>query len=486
LSRAGNKVRGKSGRFHLSAIASYISNTNKACDVLAVNLSEERGELYSQLNRHSASVTRANGRIAETFIISFDARMSDEHQREALNNFLMAVTFNGQTRATAYRHNDHEHNPHAHVILIDTDENGEPVGHFGRSGSFRREHSPVKGNPTVWLRKTWQDECNAVLEANGYEFRIDMRSNLERGIAEAQKKRGLTQEGPISADGVREQKHTDHVGEANKKGEIKDLEPAPECPPMPVDAPEAETYPADLPREDDMADIEDELEPIQTPKQRVQAALYFRAAKLDLLQIRSTRDVCRLSFSSAQKELETAQNEWTQAYHAKANAEKRVFMAEERSDGKVRGARIKIGSFEWKSEARKQSEQAQANLSSALNAREHASYVEKSTAEQLVRWDTAQKQAKEKLHAAEAVLQDHLTRFGQDATLETAEGLLEYNVRYNLDKIRDRDKSTGEEREDLELVLKDLLDTEQITEAEYNDALGVIGGGIELDEDQTL
>src|SRR5262245_6820175 len=115
LSRKGNKSRGKSGPLHLSAVASYISNENKTDKGLAINLPMERGELYAELNRYSHKVQRANGRLAETFIIMFDVRMSPEHRKEALGRFMMTVTFNGQIKARGYEHYDNPNNPHAHV-----------------------------------------------------------------------------------------------------------------------------------------------------------------------------------------------------------------------------------------------------------------------------------------------------------------------------------------------------------------------------------
>ncbi|MCB0360985.1 MAG: MobA/MobL family protein, partial [Bdellovibrionales bacterium] len=125
---------------------------------------------------HDNTVTRANGRIAETLILSFDNRMSLEHRKAATQNFLLEVTFDEQIKAVAFLHDNDPENLHAHVVVIDSNEDGEPVGHFGRSGTFRREHSPVKGNPTEWLRKQWEDSCNAVLEEHEYDFRVDRRS----------------------------------------------------------------------------------------------------------------------------------------------------------------------------------------------------------------------------------------------------------------------------------------------------------------------
>lgn len=475
LSRAGNKTRGKSGRFHLSAIASYISNTNKASDVLAVNLSTDRGELYSQMNRHSATVTRANGRIAETFIISFDARMSDEHQREALENFLMAATFNGQTRATAYRHNDHEHNPHAHVILIDTDENGEPVGHFGRSGSFRREHSPVKGNPTTWLRQVWEDECNSVLEAHGYGFKIDRRSNLERGMAEPGKPRGYDIEPEPQKPGQTEQL-SDDSGQLSKACEqtfTDDAETAPECPPMPVDAPEGETYPDDLSDEGEMAKL-----PV---RESVVAASYYHNELRDLRQLQARFDQAEKSVLATEKEFKVAEGQAFDAWSAKEMADKQLYLAKERlavfqkENGKLRGIGIKLGPIEWKSKTRTHAEQALNTKAGCEAELERCKTIEASAQEQIKRWENAKSQAQTKQEAAKAELDMMISRWGQSASREEAEKILEHSARSYLDDICDRDEVTGEAKEDPLLIIEDLYETGQIAKGQYIDALEIMG-----------
>ncbi|MDP3078701.1 MobA/MobL family protein [Bradyrhizobium sp.] len=467
LSRAGNKTRGKSGRFHLSSIASYISNSNKACDVLAVNLSTERGELYSQMNKHSASVTRANGRIAETFIISFDARMSDEHQREALNNFLMAATFNGQTRATAYRHNDHEHNPHAHVILIDTDENGEPVGHFGRSGSFRREHSPVKGNPTTWLRQVWEDECNAVLEAHEYDFRIDRRSNLERGLDEAGKPRGfeVSQKDPKQGQQVL----TDHT---ERPLELVP-EAAPECPPMPVDAQEAEPYPDDLSDEDTMAKL-----PV---RESVIAASYFHNELKELRHLQAKFDTAEKSVLAAEREFKVAEGQAFDAWSAKDQADKQLYVAQERlavfqkDNGKLRGIGFKLGPLEWKSKTRTYAEQALSTKAGCEAELDRCERLQQSTQAQVTRWENAKAEAETKQASTKAELDMMVSRWGQSATREDAEKVLEHSARSYMDNIADRDEATGEAKEDPFLILEDLYETGQISKAQYIDALEIVG-----------
>lgn len=182
--------RKTSGATHLRAHANYCANTNRCDKVVAVNFSSNRHDIDKQLAAHDRTIIRANGRIAEKIQFCHPVEMSEAHRYQATRRFLWRVTFQGRIRAVAFHHDQDTHNPHAHVIIVDADEHGNPVGYFGRSGSYRRENSPVKGNPTEWFRRMWEEECNSVLEEYGYEQRIDRRTNLERGLQEAQKHRG--------------------------------------------------------------------------------------------------------------------------------------------------------------------------------------------------------------------------------------------------------------------------------------------------------
>ena len=189
-SRGGNKHHGPSGAFHLSSVQNYDANIKKGEHVISVNLPDDRYELYAALLSHSNTITRKNGRMAERFILSHDVRISKVHRTEATIAFVERVTLGKKLKAYAYHHGQDTHNPHAHVQVLDVGADGKPHGHFGRSGTYRREHSPVKGNVTEWFRKEWETAQNEVLERHGYDFRVDRRSNLERGLEPGGKHRG--------------------------------------------------------------------------------------------------------------------------------------------------------------------------------------------------------------------------------------------------------------------------------------------------------
>jgi hypothetical protein len=207
--------RKTSGPTHLRAHANYCANTNKCDRVIAVNLSTNRRDIDNQLAEHDRRITRANGRIAEKIQFCHPVQMSEEHRYQATRRFLWRVTFQGQIKAVAFHHDQDTHNPHVHCIILDVSENGAPVAHFGRSGTYRRQHSPVKGNPTEWFRRMWEEECNGVLEEYGYEQRIDRRTNVERGLQEAQKHRGYNNDN----------KPAEPIAETPPDAPLSDVEP---------------------------------------------------------------------------------------------------------------------------------------------------------------------------------------------------------------------------------------------------------------------
>ncbi len=377
----------------------------------------------------------------------------------------MAVTFQGRTRAEGWRHVDHDHNPHAHVLLIDVDENGEHVANFGRSGSWRRENSPVKGNPTVWLRKAWEDECNTVLEANGYDFRIDRRTKLEQTIErqQAQKHSEFT-EREISVENDRPDPENLPSGKLERKG---DKLLAPECPPMPVDAPpEADTV-------DDLSEPEDDMVTVEKlpPKQAVFVASEFYTELRELRHLRSRLEGFTEATESAAKQLATAERESTAAFVAKASAEKQKFAAEEalkqfQTDRGLKGFGVSIGigkwKLEWKTALRKEGEQALSSFEALSSAYERAEHAERSTAAQVERWDNQKKGHESNRDAAQHQVDTLLSQNGDRATLESAEHTLNHSAHAYLEGV------TVEE-------LADLYESQQISTSQYRDALELLG-----------
>ncbi|MFG1413989.1 MobA/MobL family protein [Xanthobacter sp. VTT E-85241] len=183
--------RASKGDGYLSAHANYAANTNKCTRVIHINGHTNRHAIQRLIADHEQSVTRKNARLADKILLSLPVELSEAHRHQAVQRFLRSITFDGRTRAIAFYHSDHAHNPHAHVILLDRDvETGQPVALMGANRQNRLK-AGLEPNATEWLRKTWEKDCNTVFEEFGYGLEVDRRSNLERGLAAAGEHRGV-------------------------------------------------------------------------------------------------------------------------------------------------------------------------------------------------------------------------------------------------------------------------------------------------------
>ncbi len=412
--------RKTSGSTHLRAHANYCANTNKCDRVVAVNFSTNRYDIDKQLAAHDQTVTRANGRIAEKIQFCHPVQMSDEHRYQATRRFLWRVTFQGRIKAVAFHHDQDSHNPHVHCIILDVDGDGNPIGHFGRSGTYRRENSPVKGNPTEWFRRMWEEECNGVLEDFGYEHRIDRRSNEERGLKPAQKHRGYDNDN----QGV-----SDHFPDAGKMVEPELSDNPGQLPP---DAPPSEVEPeVEAPIPDEVeTDAEDAYEgdedmALPVPKRLQYATRELR--ELDILKGRMA-DASRLraDYTYWRDEAVTARQRAETAKNAVEDAIARTQTAEQSYKathfmGFRKGLNIRLGILQIKTAGIDKAIQAEAEFEKAAYAealrnadfREANNYANR--ASQKV-WELEQKVA-----GIEQSIDLHERINGQEAELQEAE-----------------------------------------------------------------
>jgi len=70
----------------------------------------------------------------------------------------------------------------AHPIqFCDLGPDGKAVAKLSASPRDRPK-SGLEPNATEYVRKLWERSLNSVLKSEGYEFRVDRRNNLERGL----------------------------------------------------------------------------------------------------------------------------------------------------------------------------------------------------------------------------------------------------------------------------------------------------------------
>ncbi len=173
--------RADKGDGYLVASANYAANTNKCQRVLGVNMPTNRHAISKVIREHEEGLTRKNARLGDKILLSLPVELSEAHRYAVTRRFLWSITGHGQSRAVAFYHADKPHNPHMHVMLLDRSvADGKPVMHMGASRN-KRVKLGLEPNPTEWLRKVWESECNSVLAEFGYELRIDRRNYLERG-----------------------------------------------------------------------------------------------------------------------------------------------------------------------------------------------------------------------------------------------------------------------------------------------------------------
>lgn len=165
----------------LAQHAVYVSRLSASDHCIAINFSQNTHKFRREVAEYEESVTRKNARLIDKIVINLDARMDSEARDEAVRSFLISLT-RGQARARADFHLGDGHNPHVHIVYIDKSvHDGKKVQYLSDSPRDRSKKG-LEANGTEWLRKTWEKDCNAVLKAHGYDFRIDRRSRLERGL----------------------------------------------------------------------------------------------------------------------------------------------------------------------------------------------------------------------------------------------------------------------------------------------------------------
>ncbi|WP_424632060.1 MobA/MobL family protein [Bradyrhizobium sp. SYSU BS000235] len=168
----------------LAKHAVYISRLSASDRCIAINFSTNTHKFRREVAEYEESVTRKNARLADKIVINLDNRMDAEAMDDALRAFAITLT-KGAARIRIDVHLNDPNNPHAHVLFIDKSVyDGSRVQRLSDSPRDRAK-AGLEPNGTQWLRDTWEKECNSVLDAHGYDFRLDMRSRLDRGLDKA-------------------------------------------------------------------------------------------------------------------------------------------------------------------------------------------------------------------------------------------------------------------------------------------------------------
>ena len=118
---------------------------------------------------------RKNARVCDTFNAAIPRELSPAQAVALMEDFAATATRDGEVWFVAAIHNDHDDNPHLHMMIRDRER--EPAGK-----KAQRVLMTTSAGSTERFRETWELCANRALERAGREERIDRRSYAERGI----------------------------------------------------------------------------------------------------------------------------------------------------------------------------------------------------------------------------------------------------------------------------------------------------------------
>ncbi|NJN46003.1 MAG: MobA/MobL family protein [Candidatus Competibacteraceae bacterium] len=149
----------------------YITRQSAEATLVAEHIPTQRNAARAWLDRHEA-VSRKNARVCDKIEVALPRELNEEQRATLVRDFCQQLG-DQQTPffAAIHQRGADQHNPHAHIVLVDKSvEHGKRVLQTTERGS------------TDKIRALWEHTCNAHLELNGHEQRIDRRTLQEQGI----------------------------------------------------------------------------------------------------------------------------------------------------------------------------------------------------------------------------------------------------------------------------------------------------------------
>ena len=119
---------------------------------------------------------RKNARVCDTFNAAIPRELSPAQAVALMEDFAFKASGNGAVWYVAAIHNDHDANPHLHLMIRDRER--DPAA--GKKA--QRVLMTTSRESTEHFRETWEKCANSALQLAGIDERIDRRSYAERGI----------------------------------------------------------------------------------------------------------------------------------------------------------------------------------------------------------------------------------------------------------------------------------------------------------------
>lgn len=193
--KTGSKAKGQSA----AAKCNYISREDKysaKADELVHSESlhmpdfaqHDPSAYWSAADQHE----RSNGRLFKEVEFALPVELSPAQQIVLAHDFAQQLTARENLPCTLAIHDKQDGNPHCHLMIserVNDRIERTPDQWFRRHNSKKIESSGARKTealkPQQWLENTreqWSSMCNAALEQQNVQSRIDHRSHFERGI----------------------------------------------------------------------------------------------------------------------------------------------------------------------------------------------------------------------------------------------------------------------------------------------------------------
>lgn len=370
-----------------AAHARYVTRRQAASLIYSERMPKQYHAVQRFLNQHEDSL-RKNGRVIDKFIISVPHDVSEQDAAAALRKFGYRMG-KGKAPFLFALHGFDTRNHHAHFIFIDRDpDTGRRV--FGTS---------EKGS-SADIKLEWETAANDTFEALGYDVRVKVKEGYELA-------------------------NDTHFQDTPEMVEDEALEPETDTDTVENTEPVSE-------ESMDAPVIEQERD-----EQVSLAANYVR------LLYDTQKELGYLNY--AKNQLETARGKYASlvVQRERANLESNLYVAQtkdqlglnalaqerlkqhQRRNGKLKGLRFKVLSYEFKSGARKAAEEARDD---AQNKQRTADYIERKRGEYRQHIDSLDTQATEAERDA-YLRQQELTRvYGSDDAIQNAEKVMSDTV----------------------------------------------------------
>lgn len=371
-----------------AAHARYIMRKEAASVVYSERMPKNYHAVQRFLNQHEDTVRR-NGRIVEKFIISVPHDISEADAVKVLRQFGNRIG-KGEAPFLFALHGFDGRNHHAHFLFIDKGDDGRRVFGMSERGS------------TAKLKLAWEEVANGAFQELGYDVRVKVHEGYAEELEPANDNASLRPDKQMEPAAVSEES------------------------PVQLDDPEDEELAGDEIGKVDLATIGvDPVANIRFMHEQVAEREALHAARDRIEQARNRY----LGLVAERERVAKDAGDYYQESLPKlmaAHQAQEELQAHRRPDGSLKGYGLSVlGVNLFKTRARKQAEQVQANAHDLRLAANQIEYTRKAYDQRLFQLDAQASQAEQDAFTHQA----NLTRvYGNDEEIAQAEAFIENSI----------------------------------------------------------